>query len=204
MKYILIILLISITPLSADNNINDIIIDSQMTFAESIKGTKATQNIINDLELLDVQYFSFDGKLHQGQLVIHKALKQDIIDIFKLMRKDKFPIAKCIPIVKYNWSDDASMADNNTSMFNYRKIYKKKTLSNHSYGRAIDINPFQNPAVYKSGRVSPKGATYDTKSKGTLTSTHTITNLLKKRGWRWGGDWNSLKDYQHFDNMEKK
>jgi len=64
---------------------------------------------------------------------------------------------------------------------------------------AIDINPFQNPAVYKSGKTSPEGAVYNPQSPGTLTDNSKVTIYLKKKGWSWGGDWNSLKDWQHFD-----
>ncbi len=180
----------------------EIIVDSNMTLEEALEGSKAPQKILDEQILLDVEYFSFDGKLHRGQLVINKAVKDDIVYVFEMMKNDKFPIAKCIPIVKYGWSDDKSMADNNTSAFNYRKIAGKNKLSNHSYGRAIDFNPVQNPAIYKSGKISPKGAKYDIKAKGTLVDGDPYVSEFKKRGWRWGGDWTSLKDYQHFDKAE--
>jgi peptidoglycan LD-endopeptidase CwlK len=188
--------------LSFNKSEEKIIIDSNMTLEQALEGSKAPKSILDQQILLEVTYYSFDGKLHQGQLVINKAVKQDLLDVFEMMRKDKFPIAKCIPIVKYGWSDNKSMADNNTSAFNYRKIAGKDKLSNHSYGRAIDFNPVQNPAVYKSGKISPKGAKYDKKAAGTLISGDKYVKELKKRGWRWGGDWNSLKDYQHFDRMD--
>jgi len=175
------------------------IIDSKMTFEESIKGTKAPAKIIKTLAIINVKYYAFDGKLHQGQLVLRKDRVEEIKKAFEIMRNEKFPVAKCIPIVKYGWSDDSSMADNNTSMFNYRRIAGKKTLSNHAYGVAIDINPVQNPAVYSSGKASPKGAKYVKKAKGTLLRTSPVTVFLLENGWRWGGDWRSLKDWQHFD-----
>jgi len=182
---------------------NEIIIDSQLTFQEAIKGTEAPDSVIKNLILLDVQYYSFDNKLHQGQIVIHKNLESDVEFIFNLIKEKKFPINKVIPIVKYNWSDNASMEDNNTSAFNYRTVAGTTRVSKHSYGIAIDFNPFQNPAVYNDGSISPKGSTYDKKAKGTITSTTFITAELKKRGWTWGGDWNSLKDYQHFEKNLK-
>lgn len=85
------------------------------------------------------------------------------------------------------------MADNNTSMFNYRKIAGKKTLSNHSYGVAIDINPFQNPAVYKSGKTSPESAVYNPQSPGTLTDNFKVTVYLKKKGGLGGGGLEQFK-----------
>lgn len=183
---------------------DDIIIDCHYNFNEAIQGTTAPKEIIDNLILLDVEYYSFDNKLHRGQLVIHKNLKDDIQHIFNLIKNKKFPIEKVIPIVKYNWSDDASMADNNTSAFNYRKVAGKNSLSNHSFGIAIDINPFQNPAIYSDGTISPKGASYNTKKAGTIDEKSFITIEFKKLGWTWGGDWNSLKDYQHFQKVMKE
>lgn len=184
--------------------VNDIVIDSKMTFEEAIKGTKAPKELIDNLRLVDVEYIGFDHKLHRGQLVVHKEAEQDIKDIFKIILEEKFPVNKVIPIVKYNWSDDASMADDNTSAFNYRNIAGTNRLSNHSFGRAIDINPFENPAVYKDGSISPKGARYSDKNKGTLTRTSNIYKAFLEKGWRWGGDWSSFKDYQHFDKPNEE
>ncbi len=177
----------------------DVITDSDLTFEEAIKGTNAPQVIIDELVLTDVYYYSFDNKLHKGQLVIHKTLEKDIKEIFFLLRENKFPVKKVLPIVMYDWSDNESMKDNNTSAFNYRFIAGTKRLSNHSYGRAIDINPFQNPAVYKNGKISPPGAVYNKSKAGTIVDDDFIVRAFLDRGWRWGGHWNSLKDYQHFD-----
>lgn len=175
-----------------------IIIDSDLTFEEAILGTKAPQNIVNNLTIINVQYYSFDNKLHQGQLVIHKEIKNDIIELFDLIKNKKFPIEKVIPIVKYNWSDSASMADNNTSAFNYRNVSGTKNLSKHAFGKAIDINPVQNPYKSKSGILSPRNATYDKRKAGTLTSDNEIVKFLISRGWEWGGNYKSIKDWHHF------
>lgn len=179
----------------------DIIIDSKMTFKEAIKGTKAPQEIIDQLTLLDVQYLSKDGKIHQGQLVINKAVKDDVEAMFKFMLDEKFVIEKVIPIVKYGWSDDRSMEDNNTSSFNYRKIAGSDKISNHALGRAVDINTRWNPAVHPD-RVSPKNGKYNPKARGTLTAGCAVTKKFKSLGWVWGGDWHSFQDYQHFDKRK--
>ena len=177
----------------------DIVIDANLTFQEAIKGTKAPKSLIDSLKLITVQYYGFDGKIHQGQLVINQAVEKDIKEIFGIIKQIKFPIKKVVPIVKYNWSDDSSMNDNNTSAFCYRTIYNTNRLSNHSFGRAIDINPFTNPVIYKNGRVSPAKAKYNINAKGTITKNCRIVKEFKLRGWRWGGDFKSKKDYQHFD-----
>lgn len=79
-----------------------LIIDSDLTLEEAIAGSTAPKNIIAEQVLVDVEYYSFDGKLHRGQLVIHKELQQNIVAIFELIKQEKFPIARVVPIVKYN------------------------------------------------------------------------------------------------------
>lgn len=197
MMFVLIIAFILV--IKFNEPIDDIIIDSNLTFEEAIKGTKAPKEIIDNLILINVRYYSTDGRLHQGQLVIHKDVKEDVEAIFELILKEKFPIEKAIPIVKYNWSDDASMLDNNTSAFCYRNIAGTNRLSNHSYGKAIDINPFFNPVVYPDGKISPKGAKYDTTRAGTLTDSNPIVQEFIKRGWRWGRYFSKYEDNHHFD-----
>ena len=103
-----------------------------------------------------------------------------------------------IPISEYNWSDEMSMRDNNTSAFNYRYVSGTKILSMHAQGLAIDINPLQNPYV-KNGNCSPDGSSYDTSKRGTFRPNSEIVEAFKDKGWEWGGDWKDRKDYQHFE-----
>jgi len=178
------------------------ITDSRMTFEEAITGTTAPRDVIDALSLIHVCYRAFDGRLHQGQLVVHKAVGQDVTEIFRLIETTGFPIARAIPIARYDWSDDRSMAENNTSAFNYRPVLGTDRLSRHAFGRAVDINPLQNPVIYENGRISPDGATYDTEKEGTLSETHPLVREFLNRGWQWGGHFKTLKDYHHFDKPE--
>src|ERR1035437_3216863 len=119
-----------------------VIIDSNISLQQALVGTKAPQKIIDSLTMVNVDYYSFDKRIHRGQIVINKVVEADVKKLFYEAKKIKFPINKMIPIVRYNWSDDASMNDNNTSSFNYRLVARTTRISNHSFGRAIDINPF--------------------------------------------------------------
>ena len=177
----------------------NVVIDSNMSFDEAVKGSKAPRELIESLCLLDVEYYSFDKKLHRGQLVVHKDRRDDVEEIFKLIRDTKFLVKKVVPIVNYGWSDDKSMADNNSSAFCYRYIAGTKRLSNHSFGKAVDINPFNNPVIYASGKISPKGAKYKKNAAGTFSASHPVVKKFKELGWRWGGDFKKFKDYHHFD-----
>jgi peptidoglycan LD-endopeptidase CwlK len=124
-----------------------VIVDCAMDFTGSIAGTAAPREIIETLCLISVRYVGFDGRLHEGQLVVHRELASDLEEIFALMESLKFPVAGAVPVVRYGWSDTASMAADNTSAFNYRKTAGTDRLSCHASGRAIDINPRLNPAV---------------------------------------------------------
>lgn len=168
---------------------------------EAIRGTKAPLKITKTLELFDVRYWSFDGKLHKGQVVMREDRVRDIKDAFKLMVELRFPVGKVIPIIQYGWDDEASMADNNSSGFCYRLIIEKDQLSNHSFGTAFDLNPRQNPFRSRSGTIYPPGAVRDLSAPGTLLPDGEIVRFFKERGWTYGGDWTSVKDYHHFEKL---
>ena len=180
-----------------------VIIDSDLTLEEAIKGTTATIDVVQSLILMNVEYYSIDNKIHRGQIVVNKIAESDLKIVFAKMRDLKFPINKMIPIVKYNWNDSSSMEDNNTSAFCYRNIAGTNRLSNHSFGLAVDINPFFNPVVFKSGSHDPKNAKYDTKRPGTFNANHELVKLFKELGWRWGGEFSKYADNHHFDLIVK-
>ncbi len=170
-----------------------------MTFEEAISGIEIPSSIKENLTLIKVPYWTFENQIRTGELLIHKDLVTEIIEIFKKLTEAKFPIIKVIPVSYYNWSDEESMADNNTSCFNYRKIYGASEFSRHAYGRAIDVNPFFNPYVAKDGSVHPKGAYYDINRPGTITEESDVVNVFEKHNWIWGGRWQDRKDWQHFE-----
>jgi peptidoglycan LD-endopeptidase CwlK len=167
-----------------------------MTLAEALHGKEIPGEIRDALTLVTVPYFSFAELKGEGQLVVHKALAEDVEAIFLELFTTRFPIHHITPIVAYGWNDDVSMAANNTSAFNYRTIAGTTRLSHHATGRAIDINPVQNPYVGVDGSVAPLGATYDLSQQGTIAND--VVAVFKSYGWEWGGDWSDRKDWQHF------
>ncbi len=175
------------------------IVDSSMSFAEAIAGTAAPPGVIETLCLVEVRYRGFDGKPHQGQMVLHKDLREDLQSVFSVIEDTGFRIAKAIPVVRYGWSDDRSMANNNSSAFNYRFVAGTERLSLHANGRAVDINPLQNPVIYRDGRSAPPGAVYNTAAEGTFSETNPVVLAFRARGWRWGGDFDHVHDYHHFE-----
>src|SRR3989344_3798220 len=175
------------------------IIDSEITLEEALAGKEIPEEIKNNLILINVFYFSFDGLTHSGQLVVHKKVAYELMKIFDELLKIKFPIEKVIPVSAYSWIDEDSMLANNTSAFNYHLIYGTNKLSNHSYGLAIDINPRTNPYVAEDGKIFPAGASYNSGKPGAIAKGDEVVSLFTSRGWEWGGSWQDRKDWQHFE-----
>jgi hypothetical protein len=168
-----------------------------MTLEEALEGKEIPNGIRKNLVLVGTKYFSYSGEVREGHLVVHTEIGEEIQQIFKKLLEKRFPVQQIIPVVVYGWDDTASMAANNTSAFNYRLIFGTDRLSNHSYGRAIDINPIQNPYTQRDGVVVPQGARYDPAVPGTVTPD--IASIFKSYGWKWGGDWTTHTDWQHFE-----
>ena len=110
---------------------------------------------------------------------------------------------------EYQADDEKSMADNNTSSFNFRTVAGTNRLSKHALGLAIDINPRINPYINSKGVLTPGNVKiyivrYVKKCKGKyarymIQKNSQITKIFKKYGFSWGGDWKYSKDYQHFE-----
>ena len=158
-----------------------------------------------DLRYLSVKYISFDGSIYTGELICNKAIADSLMEIFYELYAANYPIGKMKLIDEYGGDDTLSMYDNNTSCFNYRVVEGTDHLSKHALGLAIDINPYYNPYVtYPGGimRVSPEpSATYadrTTEFPGKISHEDLCYQLFHEHGFTWGGDWKTLKDYQHF------
>ena len=156
----------------------------------------------NNLSYLKITYWGFDSKTHVGEMIVNKKVAQEVLAIFKEVYNKKYPIEKMKLIDYYGANDEKSMRDNNTSAFCYRVVANTNTLSNHSKGTAIDINPLYNPYIVGS-YISPSTASKYTNRnltvKGMIKKGDALYTAFTKRGWTWGGSWKSKKDYQHFE-----
>ncbi len=182
------------------------IIDSRMSKKQAFDGLdpNCPAEIRRRQRIVKLKYYSFDNSIHQGQLVIDKDLVKDIKKIFKAALREKFPIYSVIPIsapqFRQNgrWSDDLSMIANNTSAFNFREKTGGGALSNHAYGRAVDLNTVQNPYLKGSILLPPNG-NYNRGAAGTFTFDNPLVKMFIALGWTWGGNWQTPTDYQHFE-----
>ena len=164
----------------------------------------------SDLRYLIFLHRNIEGQAVVGEMVVNSSIAQDVLDIMRQLFLQSYPIEKARLIDYYDADDERSMLDNNTSGFNWRYIKNTDRLSNHSTGMAIDINPLYNPYhLSRRGRetIQPQSgkpyldrqADYPYKiERGDL-----CYELFTSHGFAWGGDWESPKDYQHFEKPQQ-
>jgi len=159
----------------------------------------------SDLLYIRVLHTDFEGNTRVGEIVANKNIAQDFVDIFYDLYLAKYPIEKIVLIDEYDADDNLSMADNNTSCFNFRRVAGTNSLSKHALGLAIDINPLYNPWIYERDGVTiidPPGAEpyVDRQVDCPYIIDHDdlCYQLFNQHGFKWGGDWSNSKDYQHF------
>lgn len=161
-----------------------------------------------DLNYIGLKYIDFNGQEQIGELICNKAVAQDMVEIFYELYRNEYRLERVRLIDEYSGDDTASMADNNTSCFNYRVVDGTSHLSKHAYGLAIDVNPYYNPYVVfnrnedGSDYISPPGSeVYADRSQSfayKIDENDLCYRLFTEHGFTWGGNWNSTKDYQHF------
>ena len=157
---------------------------------------------LENLRVIRVSFHGFDGDRHMGRVVVHEDATDALVYAFRSMWNNHFKIHRMKLVDHYGASDHRSMRADNTSAFNCRYVAGTTRWSEHAYGRAIDINPVENPYVGSDGSVSPRqGRKYTDRSrhaKGLIHSGGATVRAFGDVGWGWGGNWSSPKDYQHF------
>lgn len=167
---------------------------------------------LDDLRYLKLLHYNYNHQIQVGEMIVNKKIAEDVKEVFRELFSEEYEIESMYLIDKY-WTGDSvdsdtnSIEHNNTSAFNYRVVPNTDRLSNHAAGFAIDINPLQNPYVkYNSDgsfakyyKDMEKYTDRDQDAKHMITHDDACFKIFKKHGFTWGGDWNSSKDYQHFE-----
>ena len=155
---------------------------------------------LRDLRYLTVTYRGFDNADHTGELVVAAAVADDVVTIFHELYDDGFLIASLRLVDDFGGSDDASMAADNSSAFNCRKVTGGTGFSEHSYGTAIDLNPVQNPYLSGDLVLPEQGRKYVNRlpGPGVIVAGDATVEAFARHGWSWGGSWTDPVDYQHF------
>ena len=159
-----------------------------------------------DLRYVHILHINFNNEIMEGELICHRDVAQDMVEIFYELYVQNYQIEKVRLIDEYGADDKLSMIDNNTSCFNYRTVEGTNSISKHGLGVAIDINPFYNPYVTKNNDgtdyISPPGSeSFVDRNKDfahTITEDDLCYQLFTEHGFLWGGHWKYTKDYQHF------
>ena len=159
-----------------------------------------------NLRYLRVLHIGTNGNTYIGEIIVNESISEDVLEIMQELYRAAYPIEKMVLIDEYGGDDEASMEANNTSAFNYRNISGSGKLSKHSYGLAIDVNPLYNPYVKNTADATicqPQNALdYIDRSREfsyKIDENDLCYQLFTAHGFTWGGSWNSVKDYQHFE-----
>lgn len=155
---------------------------------------------LGDLRLVVLSHRGFDGRLHRGELVVHRSSTAELHRVFAAAYEADFPLQRVVRVDHYGGDDDRSMAANNTHAFNCRRTTSGSGWSEHAYGTAIDLNPVHNPYVRGSTVLPEAGRPYVDRADvrpGMLVDGDPVVRAFDAVGWGWGGRWSTLKDYQH-------
>ena len=159
-----------------------------------------------DLRYLRMNHVGFDGRVHQGEMIVAKSQAEPVVGIFRKLFRAGYPIKRMRLVSDYGGNDNRSMAANNTSAYNCRPVAGTRRWSDHAYGTAIDINPVQNPYLRPSGSIVPRaGRAYARVDRsveaepawGVIHDGDVVIQAFNDAGWAWGGFW-ADPDYQHF------
>lgn len=165
---------------------------------------------LDRLRNVELLYFNFSKKEKKGRITVLDVVAEEVMMIFKALYEIKFPLSSVKPIEEFGGNDDKSMAENNSSCFNYRVIAGAKLISMHGLGLAIDINPLQNPFVksdkpkhagdYDLIKIFPEGGSaYLNRQNLRPGMAENCLHIFKNNGFRvWGGNWCEPIDYHHF------
>jgi hypothetical protein len=155
-----------------------------------------------DLRLVTATYWGFDKRAHTGRIVVHRDVATEVVAVLRRLYAARFPIRRMVPVDAYGGSDYRSIEADNTSAFNCRYVDGTTRWSEHAYGRAIDLNPIENPYVTSSGTTShPASKRYLRRAPyrpGMAVEGGAVVRAFDAVGWGWGGRWSGARDYQHF------
>lgn len=166
----------------------------------SWRGNEARCPAFDELAYLTLDHVTFDGGVARGELIVAAALAHRAIDLFRRLYQLGFPIRQMKLVDDYDASDDASMSADNSSAFNFRLIAGTDLLSQHALGRAIDINPVENPWRRPDRILPPEGIAFADRTQvrpGMIVRPGPVVTVFDEMGWEWGGDWRHAYDDHH-------
>ena len=160
---------------------------------------------VEQLRWVRLSFWGFDYARHTGELLVNASVADELVSVFGALYEARYPIEE-MRVTRLDELDAPPTGDgNNTGGFVCRPTVGQTTFSQHAYGLAIDVNSFQNPYVKDDGDdrlVLPElSSAYLSRGDGRagmIEPGDVVVSAFASIGWEWGGDWRSLKDYQHF------
>lgn len=153
------------------------------------------------LAWLRLTFWGFDAQRHTGELLVNAAAAEDLDLVFRRLWEARFPMEQVLIVRSIDEEAPPTGDGNGTGSFVCRATTGGTSFSQHAYGLAVDVNTFQNP-YQKDGLVLPERASSyldrDRVRPGMITADGPVAAAFREIGWLWGGDWTTLKDYQHF------
>jgi hypothetical protein len=156
---------------------------------------------LDELRYLTASFWGFDDRPHQGELIVHAAEADRIGTVFETLYEARFPIEEMRIVTQAEVDGPPTGDGNNTASFVCREVTGGTRFSEHAYGLAIDVNPFQNPYLKGSVVLPELAEAYADRQQnrpGMILEGDVVVGAFDAAGWGWGGRWNSLKDYHHF------
>lgn len=153
------------------------------------------------LSWVRVTFRGFDQRRHTGELLVRTSAVDSMVTVFRRLYAARFPLEE-MRIARAKEQDAPPTGDgNNTSAFDCRPTTGGSSYSEHAYGLAIDLNPFQNPYATADLVLPELASVYLDRTwlrPGMITARGPVVRAFADIGWAWGGSWHSLKDFQHF------
>lgn len=182
----------------------DTISDSLFSSMKDVSFHDDTPVTRKDLRYLQILHYNSEGEIIMGEMICNHTIASDLLKIFRELFDARFPIERMRLACRYGGNDEKSMSDNNTSCFNSRSITGGSKYSYHAYGLAVDINPLYNPYIKtRNGavvKILPSNAKLsDSDSPYRIKKGDICYCIFLSHGFKWGGSWRSVKDYQHFE-----
>lgn len=178
---------------------------------EKITGVSYRENpdiSLDDLRYVRILHYDFQGQIQEGELIVNQKIAYAVMRTFYQLYKWEYPIESVRLVDDFEGDDELSMEANNSSAFNYRTVEGSSELSRHALGMAVDINPRINPYVREDAYFPKNAEEYLERDPKKCTGEHRdkmihkkdmAYKIFKRNGFSWGGDWQSVKDYQHFE-----
>lgn len=199
---------------------------AQMKMGKTWKN-ETPDSLRKQLRYLRIIHYNGDGQPQMGEMIVNQHIAEKVLRIFWLLYEAHYRIERMLLMDEYLANDELAMRANNTSCFNFRfKSNSTTEISKHGAGLAIDINPLYNPYVkalnvddtilsefdyeqYNENIIydfEPKTGEPYTFNRNTrndipykIDHQDLAYQLFIAEGFEWGGDWNTRKDYQHFE-----